>query len=313
MPVPAATVTKTCDNGGKPQGPVREHPERESPLVPRRLDPPASSAAHITISTPPYPGVLGNDSLSVPQEPGSSPHKGLSIPSHQDVTVSQPPVPSAELIALQAQLAAMQAVVDRQQREIAAAAAVPQNKATETTDDQLLAKLMKQQGQSQASIQQQLRAQQLQQSQAEEVARSAAAAAATSELARRDEEIAALRKQMLLMSDQPRKQDPQVIDLQAKLSRADAQYGVDIAARDEQFRRVEDALKGLQCQRAQDLEKQDPLVAQLHHFCEVVRGERTPIVDAVEGARSLAAALAVLESAATNRPVRLEEYSPAVR
>lgn len=53
--------------------------------------------------------------------------------------------------------------------------------------------------------------------------------------------------------------------------------------------------------------REDPLVAQLHHFCEVVRGERSPIVDAVDGARSLAAALAVLESAATNRPVRLEE------
>ena len=49
----------------------------------------------------------------------------------------------------------------------------------------------------------------------------------------------------------------------------------------------------------------DPLVAQLRHFCNVVRGTQSPIVDSRDGARSLAVALAVLESSATNCPVAL--------
>ena len=40
----------------------------------------------------------------------------------------------------------------------------------------------------------------------------------------------------------------------------------------------------------------DPLVAQLEHFCRVIRGKEQPIVDAHDAARSLAAAMAVLES-----------------
>ncbi|MYB48063.1 MAG: Gfo/Idh/MocA family oxidoreductase [Dehalococcoidia bacterium] len=47
----------------------------------------------------------------------------------------------------------------------------------------------------------------------------------------------------------------------------------------------------------------DSLTVQLAHFCDVVRGTRPPLVDARDGARSLAAALAVLESISTNKPI----------
>ena len=48
----------------------------------------------------------------------------------------------------------------------------------------------------------------------------------------------------------------------------------------------------------------DSLTLQLAHFCDVVQGTTPPLVDARDGARSLAAALAVLKSIATNTPVR---------
>ena len=48
----------------------------------------------------------------------------------------------------------------------------------------------------------------------------------------------------------------------------------------------------------------DSLTVQLAHFCDVVRGTLPPLVDARDGARSLAAALAVLESIASNKPIR---------
>ena len=48
----------------------------------------------------------------------------------------------------------------------------------------------------------------------------------------------------------------------------------------------------------------DSLTVQLAHFCDVIRGTRPPLVDARDGARSLAAALAVLESIASNKPVQ---------
>lgn len=47
----------------------------------------------------------------------------------------------------------------------------------------------------------------------------------------------------------------------------------------------------------------DPLVRQLAHFCQVIRGEEAPIVDAEDGTKSLAVALAVQESARTGKPV----------
>ena len=48
----------------------------------------------------------------------------------------------------------------------------------------------------------------------------------------------------------------------------------------------------------------DSLTVQLAHFCDVVRGTQPPLVDALDGARSLSAALAVLQSIATNAPQR---------
>ena len=48
----------------------------------------------------------------------------------------------------------------------------------------------------------------------------------------------------------------------------------------------------------------DSLTLQLAHFCDVVQGTTPPLVDARDGARSLAAALAILKSIATNAPVR---------
>lgn len=51
----------------------------------------------------------------------------------------------------------------------------------------------------------------------------------------------------------------------------------------------------------------DPLVSQVEHFCRVVRGEEEPLIDARDASRSLAAALAVLESSRRQRPVELDE------
>ena len=52
------------------------------------------------------------------------------------------------------------------------------------------------------------------------------------------------------------------------------------------------------------VKRADSLTVQLAHFCDVVRGTLPPLVDARDGARSLAAALAVLESIASNKPVQ---------
>jgi len=49
----------------------------------------------------------------------------------------------------------------------------------------------------------------------------------------------------------------------------------------------------------------DPLKSQLEHFCRVVRNEEKPIIDAREGTRSLAVALAVLESIQRQVPVQI--------
>ena len=46
-----------------------------------------------------------------------------------------------------------------------------------------------------------------------------------------------------------------------------------------------------------EVDAADPLKIQLEHFCRVVRGEEEPLVDARDGARSLAVALAIQESA----------------
>ena len=49
----------------------------------------------------------------------------------------------------------------------------------------------------------------------------------------------------------------------------------------------------------------DPLESQLEHFCRVMRNEELPINDGRDGTRSLAVALAVLESAERQVPIRL--------
>jgi predicted dehydrogenase len=49
----------------------------------------------------------------------------------------------------------------------------------------------------------------------------------------------------------------------------------------------------------------DPYPRQLHHFARVIRGEEPPVIDAAEGARTLAATLAITESAKTGRPVEV--------
>lgn len=55
---------------------------------------------------------------------------------------------------------------------------------------------------------------------------------------------------------------------------------------------------------ALDVAPRDPLEAQLRHFLRVARREEAPLVSAVDGARTLAATLAVHRSAATGSPVR---------
>ena len=51
----------------------------------------------------------------------------------------------------------------------------------------------------------------------------------------------------------------------------------------------------------------DPLVLQLKHFCQVIRGAESLLVDAEDGARSLALALAVQESIDRKAPVLVAE------
>ena len=53
----------------------------------------------------------------------------------------------------------------------------------------------------------------------------------------------------------------------------------------------------------QVVEPVDPLVRQLEHFCRVIRGEEASFINAVDGTRSLAVILALLESARLNRAI----------
>ena len=74
----------------------------------------------------------------------------------------------------------------------------------------------------------------------------------------------------------------------------------------ELWRYADDAQKGWQhpLERVRiEVDSNDPLQAQLEHFCRVVEGEEAPILDAEDGARSLAVALAVHESARQGTPV----------
>lgn len=51
-----------------------------------------------------------------------------------------------------------------------------------------------------------------------------------------------------------------------------------------------------------------PLAAQLEHFCRVIRDGETPLVDGREGSRTLAVALAVLESVQRGSPVLTDRF-----
>lgn len=53
------------------------------------------------------------------------------------------------------------------------------------------------------------------------------------------------------------------------------------------------------------VESSDPITSQMEHFCRVVRGEEASIVDARDATRSLAVALAVLESCERHVPIDL--------
>ena len=44
------------------------------------------------------------------------------------------------------------------------------------------------------------------------------------------------------------------------------------------------------------VERTDPLISQLEHFCRVIRGEESPLIDGRDAAKSLSVVLAVLES-----------------
>ena len=60
----------------------------------------------------------------------------------------------------------------------------------------------------------------------------------------------------------------------------------------------------IQCER-QFAPEQDPLTLQMRHFCDVIRGEAEPLIDAREGTRTLETTLAVKKAAASGEPVRL--------
>jgi predicted dehydrogenase len=51
----------------------------------------------------------------------------------------------------------------------------------------------------------------------------------------------------------------------------------------------------------------DPYVEQMRNFADVIRGKAEPIMSGVEGVRTLAATLAITESAATGKPAQIEE------
>ena len=52
-----------------------------------------------------------------------------------------------------------------------------------------------------------------------------------------------------------------------------------------------------------EVERSDPLTSQLAHFCQVIRGETTPLISGADGFNTLATTLAVHESSQADRPV----------
>ena len=63
--------------------------------------------------------------------------------------------------------------------------------------------------------------------------------------------------------------------------------------------------------RTLPVRRADPYLRQLHHFARVIRGEEAPVIDVAEGTRTLAATLAIAESARTGRPVRVADMLQA--
>lgn len=57
----------------------------------------------------------------------------------------------------------------------------------------------------------------------------------------------------------------------------------------------------------------DPYVVQMRHFAEVIRGTAAPVVSALEGARTLAATLAIAESATCGAAVRVDDLIARAR
>jgi predicted dehydrogenase len=53
------------------------------------------------------------------------------------------------------------------------------------------------------------------------------------------------------------------------------------------------------------IDHSDPIKSQMEHFCRVVRGEEVPLVDGHDATRSLAVAVAILESAEHQVPILL--------
>ncbi|WP_254070606.1 Gfo/Idh/MocA family oxidoreductase, partial [Acidisphaera sp. L21] len=56
-----------------------------------------------------------------------------------------------------------------------------------------------------------------------------------------------------------------------------------------------------------EAETADPLQRQTRHFLRVIRGEEPPLVSGLDGARTVAATLAVSRSALEGRPIRIDE------
>jgi predicted dehydrogenase len=54
----------------------------------------------------------------------------------------------------------------------------------------------------------------------------------------------------------------------------------------------------------------NPFVEQLHHFRDVIEGKEKPLISGVDGARTLAVTLAVLESAETGSAVKVNHLLP---
>jgi predicted dehydrogenase len=57
------------------------------------------------------------------------------------------------------------------------------------------------------------------------------------------------------------------------------------------------------------VQRTDPLVVQLNHFCDVIDGRVSPIVSSTDATQSLSGVLAVLKSIETNSPVTVETFS----